>query len=204
MYYRNWAVDVWVLSCSPAPVRSVSSVNLVEKGDVVLPPPDYLGSSQTDKGVESAKGTTVKTPTDRPENAGPVSNQYLESKGSALFAFLDVRSWALNEALGYSALATCTSVAFAAAVWEITARGQTLLAVTRTHSCSFCEICPQPSCGIFAVKLADDQLCYKTGMVDTCAASTSVLLLLAAGCCSNISFCLNCELPSWTPGACWS
>lgn len=56
---------------SPAPVRSVSSVNLVEKGDVVLPPPDYLGSSQTDKGVESAKGTTVKTPTDRPENAGP-------------------------------------------------------------------------------------------------------------------------------------
>lgn len=64
----------------------------MEKGDVVLPPPDYLGSSQTDKGVESAKGTTVKTPADRPENAGPVSNQYLESKGSALFAFLDVRS----------------------------------------------------------------------------------------------------------------
>ncbi|KAM7091096.1 BAR/IMD domain-containing adapter protein 2-like 1 isoform 2-T2 [Ciconia maguari] len=55
---------------SPAPIRSISSVNLVEKGDVVLPPPDYLGSLQTDKRMESSKGTTVKTPTDRPENAG--------------------------------------------------------------------------------------------------------------------------------------
>ncbi|NXQ98740.1 BI2L1 protein, partial [Sagittarius serpentarius] len=55
---------------SPAPIRSISSVNLVEKGDVVLPPPDYLGSLQTDKRMESSNGTTVKTPTDRPENAG--------------------------------------------------------------------------------------------------------------------------------------
>ncbi|XP_068278798.1 BAR/IMD domain-containing adapter protein 2-like 1 [Nyctibius grandis] len=55
---------------SPAPIRSISSVNLVEKGEVVLPPPDYLGSFQTDKRMESSKGTTVKTPTDRPENAG--------------------------------------------------------------------------------------------------------------------------------------
>ncbi|KFW07078.1 Brain-specific angiogenesis inhibitor 1-associated protein 2-like 1, partial [Eurypyga helias] len=56
---------------SPAPIRSISSVNLVEKGDVVLPPPDYLGSSQPDKRTEPSKGTTVKTPTDRAENAGP-------------------------------------------------------------------------------------------------------------------------------------
>ncbi|KAM6121509.1 BAR/IMD domain-containing adapter protein 2-like 1 [Phoenicopterus ruber ruber] len=56
---------------SLAPIRSISSVNLVEKGDVVLPPPDYLGSSQTDKRMESSKATTVKTPTDRPENAAP-------------------------------------------------------------------------------------------------------------------------------------
>ncbi|NXT35985.1 BI2L1 protein, partial [Pelecanoides urinatrix] len=56
---------------SPAPIRSISSVNLVEKGDVVLPPPDYLGSLQTDRRMESSKDTTVKTPTDRPENAGP-------------------------------------------------------------------------------------------------------------------------------------
>ncbi|KFR10357.1 Brain-specific angiogenesis inhibitor 1-associated protein 2-like 1, partial [Opisthocomus hoazin] len=56
---------------SPAPIRSVSSVNLVEKGDVVLPPPDYLGSLQTDKRMEPSKGPTAKTPTDRPENAGP-------------------------------------------------------------------------------------------------------------------------------------
>lgn len=59
---------------SPAPIRSVSSVNLSEKAGVVLPPPDYLGSSQTgsssDKRMESSKGTTVKTPTDRPENVG--------------------------------------------------------------------------------------------------------------------------------------
>ncbi|NXN22104.1 BI2L1 protein, partial [Nycticryphes semicollaris] len=56
---------------SPAPIRSVSSVNLVEKGDVVLPPPDYLGSAQTDRRMEPSKGTAAKTPTDRPENAGP-------------------------------------------------------------------------------------------------------------------------------------
>ncbi|XP_032053169.1 brain-specific angiogenesis inhibitor 1-associated protein 2-like protein 1 [Aythya fuligula] len=59
---------------SPAPIRSISSVNLAEKAGVVLPPPDYLGSSQTgsssDKRIESSKGTTVKTPTDRPENVG--------------------------------------------------------------------------------------------------------------------------------------
>jgi len=83
-------VICWVLSCSPAPIRSVSSVNLVEKGDVVLPPPDYLGSLQTDKRMEPSKGPTAKTPTDRPENAGPVSNQYHESKCSALLTFLDL------------------------------------------------------------------------------------------------------------------
>lgn len=63
----------WVLSCSPAPIRSVSSVNLVEKGEVVLPPPDYLGAAQTDRRVEPAKGTAVKAPSDRAEQAGPVS-----------------------------------------------------------------------------------------------------------------------------------
>lgn len=85
-------VICWVLSCSPAPIRSISSVNLVEKGDVVLPPPDYLGSLQTDKRMESSKGTTVKTPTDRPENAGPVSNQYHDSKCSALLTFVGLLS----------------------------------------------------------------------------------------------------------------
>nr|XP_013806408.1 PREDICTED: brain-specific angiogenesis inhibitor 1-associated protein 2-like protein 1 isoform X2 [Apteryx mantelli mantelli] len=60
---------------SPAPIRSVSSVNLAEKGGVVLPPPDYLGSLQTgstsDKRMESSKVTAVKTPAERPESAGP-------------------------------------------------------------------------------------------------------------------------------------
>uniref|UniRef100_A0A8D0F4E0 BAR/IMD domain-containing adapter protein 2-like 1 n=1 Tax=Strix occidentalis caurina TaxID=311401 RepID=A0A8D0F4E0_STROC len=60
----------FVLTPSSAPIRSISSVNLVEKGDVVLPPPDYLGSLPTDKRMEPSKGTTVKTPTDRPEHAG--------------------------------------------------------------------------------------------------------------------------------------
>ncbi|OXB56159.1 hypothetical protein ASZ78_005097 [Callipepla squamata] len=60
----------WVLSCSAAPVRSISSVNLAEKAGVVLPPPDYLGSAP-DKRVESSKGTAAKTPTDRAESAGP-------------------------------------------------------------------------------------------------------------------------------------
>ncbi|XP_014806838.1 PREDICTED: brain-specific angiogenesis inhibitor 1-associated protein 2-like protein 1 [Calidris pugnax] len=56
---------------SPAPIRSISSVNLVEKGDVVLPPPDYLGSVQTDKRVEPSKGAAGKTPPDRADSAGP-------------------------------------------------------------------------------------------------------------------------------------
>ncbi|XP_062359693.1 brain-specific angiogenesis inhibitor 1-associated protein 2-like protein 1 [Cinclus cinclus] len=56
---------------SPAPVRSVSSVNLVEKGEVVLPPPDYLGAAQPDRRMEPARGAAVKTPTDRAEQAGP-------------------------------------------------------------------------------------------------------------------------------------
>lgn len=87
-------VICWVLSYSPAPIRSISSVNLAEKAGVVLPPPDYLGSSQTgsssDKRMESSKGTTVKTPTDRPENVGQVSNQYHKCKCSALLPFLDL------------------------------------------------------------------------------------------------------------------
>lgn len=46
-------------------------MNLVEKGEVVLPPPDYLGASQTDRRMEPAKGAAVKAPTDRAEQAGP-------------------------------------------------------------------------------------------------------------------------------------
>lgn len=80
----------WVLSCSPAPIRSVSSVNLVEKGEVVLPPPDYLGAAQTDRRMEPAKGAAVKTPTDRAEQAGPVSAQGREPKYSTLLG------WALK------------------------------------------------------------------------------------------------------------
>ncbi|NXU19802.1 BI2L1 protein, partial [Pardalotus punctatus] len=56
---------------SPAPVRSVSSVNLVDKGEVVLPPPDYLGALQTDRRTEPAHGAAVQPAGDRAEQAGP-------------------------------------------------------------------------------------------------------------------------------------
>ncbi|XP_077685120.1 BAR/IMD domain-containing adapter protein 2-like 1 isoform X2 [Eretmochelys imbricata] len=56
---------------SAAPIRSISSINIAEKGGVVLPPPDYLGSLQTgttsDMRVDSSKGTTVA----RPESTTP-------------------------------------------------------------------------------------------------------------------------------------
>ena len=59
----------FVPASSAAPVRSISSVNLAEKAGVVLPPPDYLGST-SDKRMESSKGTAARTPTDKPESAG--------------------------------------------------------------------------------------------------------------------------------------
>ncbi|EMP30643.1 Brain-specific angiogenesis inhibitor 1-associated protein 2-like protein 1, partial [Chelonia mydas] len=56
---------------SAAPIRSISSINIADKGGVVLPPPDYLGSLQTgttsDMRVDSSKGTTVA----RPESTTP-------------------------------------------------------------------------------------------------------------------------------------
>ncbi|XP_067407032.1 BAR/IMD domain-containing adapter protein 2-like 1 isoform X1 [Emydura macquarii macquarii] len=60
---------------SPAPVRSISSVNLADKGGVVLPPPDYLGSLQrgttSDMREDYSKATTVKAPVARPESTTP-------------------------------------------------------------------------------------------------------------------------------------
>ncbi|XP_053897053.1 brain-specific angiogenesis inhibitor 1-associated protein 2-like protein 1 isoform X2 [Malaclemys terrapin pileata] len=60
---------------SAAPIRSISSINLADKGGVVLPPPDYLGTLQTgttsDMRVDSSKGTTVKAPVTRPESTTP-------------------------------------------------------------------------------------------------------------------------------------
>ncbi|XP_024064204.2 brain-specific angiogenesis inhibitor 1-associated protein 2-like protein 1 isoform X1 [Terrapene carolina triunguis] len=60
---------------SAAPIRSISSINLADKGGVVLPPPDYLGTLQTgttsDMRVDSSKGTTVKAPVARPESTTP-------------------------------------------------------------------------------------------------------------------------------------
>uniref|UniRef100_A0A8C4Y0K4 BAR/IMD domain containing adaptor protein 2 like 1 n=1 Tax=Gopherus evgoodei TaxID=1825980 RepID=A0A8C4Y0K4_9SAUR len=60
---------------SAAPIRSISSVNLADKGGVVLPPPDYLGSLQTgttsEMRADSSKGTIVKAPVATPESTTP-------------------------------------------------------------------------------------------------------------------------------------
>ncbi|XP_054849257.1 brain-specific angiogenesis inhibitor 1-associated protein 2-like protein 1 isoform X1 [Eublepharis macularius] len=57
---------------SPAPVRSISSVNLTERGGVVLPPPDYLIPGQIGTRLESSKTTTaVKTPVAKPDSTAP-------------------------------------------------------------------------------------------------------------------------------------
>uniref|UniRef100_A0A8D0G614 BAR/IMD domain-containing adapter protein 2-like 1 n=1 Tax=Sphenodon punctatus TaxID=8508 RepID=A0A8D0G614_SPHPU len=60
---------------SPAPIRSISSVNLADKGGVVLPPPDYMvplkSGATSDKKLESPKGTAIKAPTARPESTAP-------------------------------------------------------------------------------------------------------------------------------------
>lgn len=61
---------------SLAPVRSVSTVNLCEKSDVAIPPPDYLeclstGASAARTG-DTAKGiSTFKAPGARPETTSP-------------------------------------------------------------------------------------------------------------------------------------
>ncbi|XP_061455677.1 brain-specific angiogenesis inhibitor 1-associated protein 2-like protein 1 isoform X2 [Rhineura floridana] len=57
---------------SPAPMRSISSVNLLERSAVVLPPPDYLVPGQTrptsEVRLDSSRSTAVKTPVARPES----------------------------------------------------------------------------------------------------------------------------------------
>ncbi|XP_066496977.1 BAR/IMD domain-containing adapter protein 2-like 1 [Tiliqua scincoides] len=64
---------------SPAPVRSISSVNLTERGSgVVLPPPDYLVPAQTratpEARIEPSKSTAVKMSVAKPESTAPKPN----------------------------------------------------------------------------------------------------------------------------------
>ncbi|XP_053132764.1 brain-specific angiogenesis inhibitor 1-associated protein 2-like protein 1 isoform X2 [Hemicordylus capensis] len=60
---------------SPAPVRSSSSVNLSERGGVVLPPPDYLVPAQTratsETRQEPSKSIAVKAQVAKPESTAP-------------------------------------------------------------------------------------------------------------------------------------
>ncbi|XP_006859919.1 PREDICTED: brain-specific angiogenesis inhibitor 1-associated protein 2-like protein 1 [Chrysochloris asiatica] len=64
---------------SPAPVRSVSTVDLSEKSSVVIPPPDYLEcvstAAATDRRAETSKNTsTFKAPVSKPEAPSPNAN----------------------------------------------------------------------------------------------------------------------------------
>ncbi|XP_008071090.2 brain-specific angiogenesis inhibitor 1-associated protein 2-like protein 1 [Carlito syrichta] len=61
---------------SPAPVRSISTVNLSEKSSMVIPPPDYLEclsvGTAVDKRVDVARNTsTFKAPAPKPETTSP-------------------------------------------------------------------------------------------------------------------------------------
>uniref|UniRef100_A0ABI7WAE7 BAR/IMD domain containing adaptor protein 2 like 1 n=1 Tax=Felis catus TaxID=9685 RepID=A0ABI7WAE7_FELCA len=61
---------------SPAPVRSISTVNLSEKSSVVIPPPDYLQclslEAAADKRADISKSiSTFKAPVSKPESTSP-------------------------------------------------------------------------------------------------------------------------------------
>ncbi|XP_074063216.1 BAR/IMD domain-containing adapter protein 2-like 1 isoform X1 [Macrotis lagotis] len=61
---------------NPAPVRSISTVNLAEKSNVVIPPPDYLeclsGVAAADRRIDtSLKSSTFKPPAPKPEITSP-------------------------------------------------------------------------------------------------------------------------------------
>lgn len=67
-----------LLVVSPAPVRSISTVNLSEKSSVVIPPPDYLQclslEAAADKRADISKSiSTFKAPVSKPESTSPVS-----------------------------------------------------------------------------------------------------------------------------------
>lgn len=71
-----------LLALSPAPVRSISTVDLTEKSSVVIPPPDYLEclsmGATSDKRPDAPKmpsTSTFKAPVSRPDatSTSPVS-----------------------------------------------------------------------------------------------------------------------------------
>lgn len=68
----------YLLLVSPAPVRSISTVNLSEKSSVVIPPPDYLeclslGAAADTRADISKSTSTFKAPVSKPESTSPVS-----------------------------------------------------------------------------------------------------------------------------------
>ncbi|PIO15783.1 hypothetical protein AB205_0097270, partial [Aquarana catesbeiana] len=66
------AMQVPSMNPSPAPVRSLSSANLVEKNNVVLPEPDYLDSSSLSS---SSDREASFTPSFAKESASISSNE---------------------------------------------------------------------------------------------------------------------------------
>ncbi|XP_039082008.1 brain-specific angiogenesis inhibitor 1-associated protein 2-like protein 1 isoform X2 [Hyaena hyaena] len=68
--------DMTVPTPSPAPVRSISTVNLSEKSSVVIPPPDYLeclslGAAADTRADISKSTSTFKAPVSKPESTSP-------------------------------------------------------------------------------------------------------------------------------------
>ncbi|XP_055148324.1 BAR/IMD domain-containing adapter protein 2-like 1 isoform X2 [Symphalangus syndactylus] len=73
-HYPTCAVSF--LGLSPAPVRSISTVNLSENSSVIIPPPDYLEclsmGAAADRRADAARTTsTFKAPASKPETAAP-------------------------------------------------------------------------------------------------------------------------------------
>lgn len=69
---------LWSLVVSPAPVRSISTVDLSEKSSVVIPPPDYLeclsrGAAADKKGDVPKNTSTFKAPVSKAETTSSVS-----------------------------------------------------------------------------------------------------------------------------------
>uniref|UniRef100_A0A2R9BEX5 BAR/IMD domain-containing adapter protein 2-like 1 n=1 Tax=Pan paniscus TaxID=9597 RepID=A0A2R9BEX5_PANPA len=72
----GWLYGEHDVSKAPAPVRSISTVNLSENSSVVIPPPDYLEclsmGAAADRRADSARTTsTFKAPASKPETAAP-------------------------------------------------------------------------------------------------------------------------------------
>ncbi|XP_028914101.1 brain-specific angiogenesis inhibitor 1-associated protein 2-like protein 1 isoform X1 [Ornithorhynchus anatinus] len=100
------AVAANIPTPSPAPIRSISTVNLSEKSNVVIPPPDYLECLSTgaasDKRTDAAQNATFKAPvpksevtTTKPDANGTAKPPFLS--GDNPFATVKLRPTVTND-----------------------------------------------------------------------------------------------------------